>query len=52
MKQHSAAYIKAPGCSEDLDKLAEEFMQERADRGSILKKASEVIARIECEKAS
>lgn len=50
MKKHSIAYIQAPGCSQELDKLTETFMTEKGQRTDILKQAESAMEKIECEK--
>ncbi|CAG9799426.1 unnamed protein product [Chironomus riparius] len=48
LKEHSKVYIQAPGCNRKLDEITEEFMLEKSQRTEILKKAEEVIKRIDC----
>ena len=52
LKEHSTAYIQAPGCVEELDKFAVNFMKNEGKRSKILKKAQEYVEKIECKEVS
>ncbi|KAG5676377.1 hypothetical protein PVAND_006218 [Polypedilum vanderplanki] len=43
LKEHASAYVKAPGCNEELDELSKQFMAKKSDKNSILKKAKAIV---------
>ena len=50
IKEHSKVLILAPGCNEEFDKLADDFMKNEKLRKELLKEAEVAVEKLECEK--
>lgn len=52
VKTNAKVYVQAPGCVKELDELAAKFVKNAAKRKEILKKAEELIGKIEAEEVN
>lgn len=44
--------VSAPGCDENFDKLADDFMKNENQRNELLKEVVAAIEKVECEKVN
>lgn len=52
LKFHSKVHVQVPGCSRELDDLADKFLNNPSQREQILVEAEEFLEKIECEEVN